>query len=80
MIYFFKPIDISDSTIANGNSIMLINLIRLGFKDMANQLSKSLNGYLNIYKNLMFSSVKAIDFFNQNINQKVSCDETGCEL
>ena len=26
---FFKPIDISDNTIPNGNAIMLINLVRL---------------------------------------------------
>ena len=59
---------------------MLINLIRLGFKDMANQLSKSLNGYLNIYKNLMFSSVKAIDFLIKILIKKFLVTKRGCEL
>ena len=45
---FFKPIDIGDNTIPNGNAIMLINLIRLGMINEAKQLSDSLNGYLNI--------------------------------
>ena len=30
---FFRPIDIGDNTIPNGNAIMLINLIRLGFTE-----------------------------------------------
>ena len=33
----------------------------------AKKLSESLNGYLNIYKNHMMTSLRAIDFFN-NIN------------
>ena len=60
---FFNPIDISDSTIPNGNAIMLINLIRLGMIDEAKKLSDSLNGYLNIYKNYMMTSLRALDFF-----------------
>ena len=59
---FFSPIDIGDNTIPNGNAIMLINLIRLGMNNEANKLSQSLNGYLNIYKNHMMSSLRAIDF------------------
>ena len=47
---FFKPIDISDNTVPNGNAIMLINLVRLGMIDESKKLSLSLNGYLNIYK------------------------------
>ena len=43
---FFKPIDIGDNTIPNGNAIMLINLVRLGMMDEAKKLSDSLNGYL----------------------------------
>ena len=44
---FFKPIDIGDNTIPNGNAIMLINLVRLGMMDEAKKLSDGLNGYLN---------------------------------
>ena len=40
---FLKPIDIGDNTIPNGNSIMLINLVRLGMMDKAKKLSESLN-------------------------------------
>ena len=43
-----NPIDISDNTIPNANSVMLINLSRLGYMELANELSNSLNGYLNI--------------------------------
>ena len=32
---FINPIDISDNTIPNANSIMLINFSRLGFMDEA---------------------------------------------
>ena len=60
---FFKPIDIGDNTIPNGNAIMLINLIKLGMMDEAKKLSDSLNGYLNIYKNHMMTAIRAIRFF-----------------
>ena len=60
---FFKPIDISDNTVPNGNAIMLINLIRLGMMEESKKLS-SLNGYLNIYKSHMMTSLRALDFFN----------------
>ena len=76
---FFKPVDISDSTIPNGNAIMLINLIRLGMIDEAKKLSQSLNGYLNIYKNFMMTSVRALDFFN-NIKEGKNCNEQGCKI
>ena len=76
---FFKPIDIGDNTIPNGNAIMLINLVRLGMMEEAKKLSDSLNGYLNIYKNYMMTSVRAIDFFN-NINQGKNCNEQGCKI
>ena len=66
---FFKPIDIGDNTIPNGNAIMLINLIRLGMMNEAKKLSDSLNGYLNIYKNHMMTSLRAIDFYN-NIKRR----------
>ena len=75
---FFNPIDISDNTIPNGNSIMLINLIRLGMMDEAQKLSGSLNGYLNVYKNNMMTSLRAIDFFN-NIKNGKNCNEQGCK-
>ena len=76
---FFSPIDIGDNTIPNGNAIMLINLVRLGMKNEANKLSQSLNGYLNIYKNHMMSSLRAIDFFN-NVKAGKNCNEFGCAL
>ena len=59
---FTSPIDISDNTLPNANSIMLINFSRLGYVDKGNELSSSLNGYLNLYKSFMTSSLKALDF------------------
>ena len=79
MIFFLFPIDISDHTISNGNSIMLRNLTRLGFMSEAKKLSESLNGYLNIYKNYMISSLKSIDYFNE-ISSGKNCNEEGCEI
>ncbi len=76
---FFKPIDIGDNTIPNGNAIMLINFVRLGMMDEAKKLSESLNGYLNIYKNHMMTAVRALDFFN-NINLGKNCNEQGCKI
>ena len=76
---FFKPIDIGDNTIPNGNAIMLINLVRLGMMEEAKRLSESLNGYLNIYKNHMMTAIRAIDFFN-NINSGKNCNEQGCKI
>ena len=74
---FFKPIDIGDNTIPNGNAIMLINLVKLGMMDEAKKLSESLNGYLNIYKNHMMTALRALDFFN-NISKGKKCNEQGC--
>ena len=76
---FYKPIDIGDNTIPNGNAIMLINLIRLGFNEEAKKLADSLNGYLNIYKNHMMTAIRALDFFN-NTNSGKSCNEKGCKI
>ena len=76
---FFSPIDIGDNTIPNGNAIMLINLIRLGITDKAKELSVSLNGYLNVYKNHMMTSLRAIDFYN-SIKQGKNCNEHGCKI
>ena len=76
---FFKPVDIGDNTIPNGNAIMLINLIRLGMMDEAKKLSDSLNGYLNIYKNHMMTAIRALDFFN-NVNSGKNCNEQGCKI
>ena len=76
---FFKPIDIGDNTIPNGNAIMLINFVRLGMMEEANKLSESLNGYLNIYKDHMMTSLRAIDFFN-NIKKGKNCNEQGCKI
>ena len=75
---FHKPIDISDNNISNGNSIMLLNFSRLGMKNEAKELSNSLNGYLNIYKSLMISSLKSIDVHN-TIESK-NCTDKGCTI
>ena len=74
---FHKPIDISDNNIPNGNSIMLLNFSRLGMKNEAKELSNSLNGYLNTYRPLMASSLKAIDYFKMTESNK-NCNDTGC--
>ena len=76
---FINPIDISDNILPNANSIMLINFCRLGYKEQAKELSNSLNGYLNIYKNFMISSLKALDFFKE-INNGKNCNTEGCEI
>jgi len=76
---FFRPIDIGDNTIPNGNAIMLINLIRLGLKDEAKNLANSLNGYLNYYKTHMMTAIRALDFFN-NISSRKNCNELGCKI
>ena len=76
---FFTPVDIGDNTIPNGNAVMLINLIRLGMIDEARKLTDSLNGYLNIYKNHMMTSLRAIDYFN-NIKEGKNCNEQGCKI
>ena len=76
---FFKPIDIGDNTIPNGNAIMLINFVRLGMMEEAKKLSNSLNGYLNIYKHHMMTAIRALDFFN-NIESGKNCNERGCKI
>ena len=76
---FLKPIDIGDNTIPNGNAIILINLIRMGMIEEAKKISESLNGYLNIYKNHMMTSLRALDFFN-NIQEGKNCNDQGCKL
>ena len=74
---FHKPIDISDGNIPNGNSIMLLNFSRLKMNNEAKELSNSLNGYLNVYKLLMASALKSIDYFNM-VNSSKNCTEEGC--
>jgi uncharacterized protein YyaL (SSP411 family) len=74
---FHNPIDISDNNIPNGNSIMLLNFSRLGMKNEAKELSHSLNRYLNIYKTLMTSSLKSIDYLNM-IESNKTCTDNGC--
>ena len=76
---FVCPIDISDNTIPNGNSIMLLNLTRLGLFKEAQILADSLNGYLNNYKMNMISSIKSLDFYNE-INLGKKCNEEGCSI
>ena len=76
---FFNPVDIGDNTLPNGNAVMLINLVRLGMMNDARKLSNSLNGYLNIYKNHMMSSIRALDYFN-SLNDGKNCNEQGCKI
>ena len=45
----------------------------------AQKLADSLNGYLNIYKNYMMTSLRAIDFYNNTLNGK-NCNEQGCKI
>ena len=75
---FFNPIDIGDSTIPNGNSVMLINMVRLGKLDEGKILAQSLYGYLNIYKNYMTSSLKSLDYFTEKSLGK-DCGPDGCK-
>jgi len=74
---FHKPIDISDGNIPNGNSVMLLNFSRLKMKNEAKELSNSLNGYLNVYKSLMVSALKSIDYFN-TVDSNKNCTTDGC--
>jgi len=74
---FHKPIDISDGNIPSGNSIMLLNFTRLKMKNEAKELSDSLNGYLNVYKSLMVSSIKSIEYFNM-LEFSGTCTDKGC--
>jgi len=76
---FYRPIDIGDNTIPNGNAIMLINFVRLGMMEEAKNLSESLNGYLNIYKNHMMTAIRALDFYNNIVSGK-NCNERGCKI
>ena len=76
---FYRPIDIADHTISNGNSVMLINFTRLGYKKEAEELSNTLNGYLNVYKSFMTSSVKAIDFFKE-VSSGKKCNDEACQI
>jgi uncharacterized protein YyaL (SSP411 family) len=76
---FSLPIDVGDNTIPNGNAIMLINLTRIGMTQEAIELAKSLNGYLNVYKNEMITAIRALDFFNNVISGK-NCNEKGCKI
>ena len=76
---FHAPIDISDGNIPNGNSIMLLNFSRLKLKNEAIELSNSLNGYLNVYKSLMASALKSIDYFTTKESNK-NCTDKGCSI
>ncbi len=77
---FFEPIDIGDHTVPNGNSVMLKNFARLKyFCSESNGLAKSIEGYLNVYKNYMLSSVKSLDFYN-NAKLNINCNEEGCDI
>jgi hypothetical protein len=56
---------------------MLLNFSRLGMKNERKELSNSLNGYLNIYKSLMTSALKSIDYSNM-IDANKNCTKEGC--
>ena len=74
---FIQPIDIGDNTTPNANSIMLMNLTRLGMMEEASDLAESLNGYLNKYKGFMTSAIKSIDFY-ESIKSGKKCGDEGC--
>ncbi len=74
---FHEVIDVSDGTIPNGNSIMLLNLTRIGMLEEAKVIFHSLNGYLNNYSGNMISSIKALDYYSQIIDGK-NCNLEGC--
>ena len=76
---FINPVDVGDNTIPNGNAVMLINFVRLGMMEEAKKLSESLNGYLNIYKNHMMTSLRAIDFYC-NVKDGKNCNEHCCKI
>ena len=46
-------------------------------KNEAKELSNSLNGYLNVYKSLMASALKSIDYFN-TVDSNKNCTTDGC--
>ena len=43
------------------------------------KLSNSLNGYLNVYKNHMMTSIRALDFYDCVMHGK-NCNEEGCDV
>ena len=57
---------------------MLLNFVRLNFKEESKELAESLNGYLNVYKLLMTSSLEVLDIYN-NIEKSKVCDTKGCK-
>ena len=57
----------------------LKNFIRLKYMDEAKKLSTSINGYLNIYKSHMVSSLKSLDYLNEVLSGK-NCKEDGCTI
>ena len=48
-------------------------------RNEAKELSDSLNGYLNVYKSLMASALKSIEYFNSSDSSK-NCTTEGCLL
>ena len=60
--------------------MILINLTRLGMMDEAEKLSRSLNGYLNIYESHMMTSLRAIDFFNNTLEEKTVMKKVATQM
>ena len=58
---------------------MLMNFARLGMLKEGKIFCDSLNGYLNIYKSSMSSTIKSIDFFNEVLLGK-NCNTDGCKI
>ena len=76
---FFDPIDISDNTIPNGNSIMLINLIRLGMKKEANSENNVLPYGENFWKSLNSKTIVYDLIYNPAPTPLLKyCDKKGC--
>ena len=59
---------------------MLKNFARLKyFCSESDELGKSIESYLNIYKNYMLSSVKSLDIY-KNAKLNINCNEDGCDV
>jgi uncharacterized protein len=76
---FVPAFDIADHNIPNGNSVMLINFLRIGFLKQAKELYESMQGYVNMYSSNMASFLKAIDIYEDTIS-KPGCTEEGCTI
>ena len=61
------------------STIKFVSYGDINTKGINKKLSESLNGYLNVYKSHMMTSLRAIDYFN-NIKEGKNCNEQGCKI